>query len=135
MKSRFGYVSNSSSSSFCVVGIVLYNECFDENIVDGIRKRLVEEVEDIDEEDIKSEDTVEVIKMAFDYLPDFDFLEMTRGISDYYDQTILGFDIRRMKDDQTLGSIKDEVFAKLVQAGFTGKRDDIKMLLDGGYDG
>ena len=112
MKTRLGYVSNSSSSSFCIVGIVTE--------LDGDFKR--------DKDDCDYDcDFVECICQNLDF---------HRGIYDYGDGCwIIGKSITNMKDDETLASFKKRIFQELVKSGFTGGEDRIGIRIDGGYEG
>lgn len=112
MKTRLGYVSNSSSSSFCIVGIV--------TDLDGDFNR------GKDDSDYDC-DFVESICKNLDF---------HRGICDYgEDRWIIGKSIESMKDDETLASFKKRIFQELVKSGFTGGEDRIGIRIDGGYEG
>lgn len=103
MKIRKGYVSNSSSSSFFVVGVQYEQSKFDK---------------DYDDLDLEGTD-----------------LEYQNGISDYCGEYIIGIPILKMKDEQTLAQFKESIFEQLKKIGFIGNKEDIQILIDGGYDG
>lgn len=111
MKIRLGFVSNSSSTSFCICGISVY----------GKEAKDLFKIEDIDElwnlqcEDSDGKNVVEC------YSQD-DCL--------YY----IGVDIDHMKEDETKAQFKERVRGYLYK--LTGK-EDIKcgFLTDGWYDG
>ena len=107
MKIRMGFVSNSSSSSFCIVGVVVNDSNFGENI-------------DIETLENKAWDNK---------------LNVERGIANYYEKSIIGLCIYNMKDNQTLGEFKDLIYEKLKNIGYVDKKDKIDILIDGGYDG
>ena len=112
MKTRLGYVSNSSSSSFCIVGIVTE--------LDGDFKQ------DKDDSDYDYDFVERICKN----------LDFHRGIYDYSeDRWIIGKSIKSMKDDETLASFKKRIFQELVKSGFTGGEDHIGIRIDGGYEG
>ena len=104
---RTGYVSNSSTSSFTLVGIVIHRD-------------------DIEKEFGKEVSLYELFK---------DDLEVENGIQKYdEDDIIIGRDFREMKDDQTLRDFKMEVLKILVDKGW--KPNDYKRLkiaCDEGY--
>ena len=116
MKIRAGYVSNSSSSSFCIVGIAVYSgelgELFD----------LKEEYDDYHYYDFVKEN--------------LKGMDSHRGIEEYSsDSVIIGKHIYAMNDDETLGNFKEGIFEQLKKAGYKGSLEDIKIYVDGGYEG
>ena len=115
MKIRTGFVSNSSSSSFCIVGI---------SVQDGELSDLF----DVGEECYEFED---YYKFAYKCLKD---LDEHYGIYDYADSMIVGKKITRMKGDQTLNDFKKEIFEQLKQAGYKGNLDSIGIFIDGGFE-
>ena len=119
MKTRMGYVSNSSSSSFCIVGVVAdsYN--------------LAEQFDGYDEE--KYGDG------AYDFLEEKcgNKLYFEHGLENYSEeQWIVGMSIENMQDDQTLGDFKKAVFDLLKKSGWKGDDpNEVKIHIDGGYNG
>ncbi len=112
MKIRMGFVSNSSSSSFCVVGKIyedekneLYNK-FDEMIYD------LNENNEIDPS-----------------------LVTCQGISNYYDSIILGMEIENIQDNETMSQFKQRVLEQVKKIDPNVVTDDIQIYVDGGYDG
>ena len=95
MKTRTGYVSNSSSSSFCIVGVAVDEDDFKEMFGSEPDKM----------EDQSFYDFIEVFANGLDF---------HRGIEDYgEDCWIIGREIYALKDDQTLGGFKKEIFDSL----------------------
>lgn len=108
MKIRMGFVSNSSSSSFCLVGIS------------------IEEDEEID------------FYENFDELKDgfWDFDSELSIHHPEYCPWYIGKDIQCIKDNQTLKEFKEEVYKKLIDLGFTNiKLEDIGFKEYAWYDG
>jgi len=89
MKIRQGFVSNSSSSSFCIVGIGIDYEEHDE-----ILKLL----------------KIKDISALSDYSTDYDFISVYSSNCEY---GLIGYDMTDMKDDDTVKKIKDMCWNKL----------------------
>lgn len=105
MKVRTGFVSNSSSSSFCLIGIVFNEDDFSKKIKD-----------------------------VYDYFHGTG-LELVRGFDNYYDRYVVGIDPRNMKNEETLGQFKQKIFEKLKELGFKNDISKVDFRIDGGYDG
>ena len=117
MKIRSDYVSNSSSSSFMIVGAVFSND----KIYDIGEK--LGFVTDDDSGDIW--DIVEKIAEKFD-------IKYERGIENYYDEWCLGLHYGDMKDSETKKEFEKRVSDKLSE--ITGYHVDVNELVDGGRD-
>ena len=137
MKVRLNYVSNSSSSSFCIVGIVATNDEFD---VDSKNLRTALVADGLDE--ANSMDALEIINNLHCRFYDRKFrmllgdISVKNGLGNYSsDDVIVGLDIGRMRDDETLGQFKDRAYEQLKKIGFTGNREKISIFVDGGFDG
>ena len=115
MKIRSDYVSNSSSSSFMIVG-----EAFDEDTILEICKK-----NGIDTEDDSIWDAVDNIARKFK-------ISYERGIENYYDEWCLGLHYSDMKDSETKMEFEKRISDKLSE--ITGSHVDVGELVDGGRE-
>src|SRR5574344_777083 len=129
MKIRLGYVSNSSSSSFCVVGAVLTEKDFD---IEKF-KTYIGKTQNCSEYSTFSELFEQTFGQInfWDNIPGTN-LKITNGIAQYYDQFIVGQDIFELKDTETLGEFKKKILDDLKKIGY--KNDVVGIILDGGND-
>ena len=139
MKVRSCYVSNSSSTSFCIVGIVATNDEFD---VDSKKLRAALVADGCDEEQVNRLDAPEIIDALNNRFYDRKFrmllgdISVKHGLGNYSsDDVIVGLDIDRMRDNETLSQFKDRAYEQLKDIGFTGNREKISIHVDGGFDG
>lgn len=117
MKIRSDYVSNSSSSSFMIVG-----KAFDEDKIYEIGKKLGL-VSDDSEWD--TWDVLEQICGKFG-------IQYERGIENYYDEWCLGLHYEDMKDSETKKDFEKRVSDKLSE--MVGSEVKASALVDGGRD-
>lgn len=118
MKIRNGYVSNSSSSSFCVLGIT-QSALMDKN------PQIAEAFDNGDCEDL--EEYLGINWRTTD-------IQVVSGISEYYDEHIVGMSATEMKDDETLLDFKKRVTEWLKNKGLNVDVSDINWHIDGGMD-
>lgn len=111
MKIRNGFVSNSSSSSFCIYGISI----------------------DYDNTVITSDDVEDLLEYVDD-LADKLSLESACGISDYRDEIFIGLEpdtIFERYPDKTITEIKDIIANIFKENNISGTP---QWYVDGGYD-
>ncbi len=105
MKIRNGFVSNSSSSSFCLLGVYL------------------------------NEITGSTDKLAEDGFEDKTFLIMEYAINEEDGNHSYGLEPNKIPDDKTLSQVKDEIVDEFARLGFTILKRDVGFIHDGGYEG
>ena len=124
------YVSNSSSSSFMVVGKVFG---FDELVEMAKHNKLTSEYHEVpegEEPDYEDWDSYDIISGLEEKFPE---LEICCGIDSYYEDYCIGMGYGAMKEDETRKEFETRIAKQLSE--MTGK--DIKkvsLLVDGGRD-
>ena len=130
MKIRTDYVSNSSSSSFMVIGEVF---TWDDLVAIAKYNKLTSKyhpVKDGDEDDYNDWDSYDIISELEDKFPD---LEFNRGIDSYYNDYCVGIGYCGMKPDETRKDFETRIAKQLTE--MTGKEiTKVSCLVDGGRD-
>ena len=93
MKIRNGFVSNSSSSSFCIMGVVLPEDFDDESW------------DELDNKCYQRREEGKIVKSQW-------------GIDEYYECKLVGASPEDMKDDETLIQFKERIVYEMKELGF-----------------
>lgn len=117
MKVRQGFVSNSSSSSFCILGVLCQGYGADEKF--------------------KTEEMEDKLEELYDnwYSDKKCVLSIKRGIEEYYEHKLAGAYPSQMKDDETLKEFKQRILDEFKRYDIEVEMDDLKWHTDGGFCG
>lgn len=123
MKIRSDYVSNSSSSSFMLVG----KPFNDEELVKIAEHNKIGGPDATDYEDWDMYDIVEALENKFKDL-DFHY-----GLENYGEDVCIGMEYNSMKQDETRKEFEKRIAGRLKE--LTGEKTvKIECMIDGGYD-
>lgn len=115
MKIRNGFVSNSSSSSFCILGAT-----FSEGEV---------------VERLKNKPCVENNRCTtIDIALSGHKLSYCFGISDYYEEVIVGISADDLDENKSIAELKKDICEKLQNVFVDIELRDVKWFIDGGRD-
>ena len=130
MKIRTDFVSNSSSSSFMVVGKVFTS---DDLVAIAKHNKLTSKyhpAKDGEEPNYEDWDSYDIISKLESKFPD---LEFNRGLDNYYEDYCVGIGYDNMKPDETRKDFEARVAKQLSEmAGYD--ISSVSSLVDGGRD-
>lgn len=122
MKIRNGFVSNSSSSSFCILGKPFDYSDLETTFKDKDFSKLGNSLYEIGGNLVENTN-----------------LHSETGISEYYDNIIIGLDIDTIETkhaDKTINQVKTEIAEEMSKAwNVEIKPSEISFYTDGGFDG
>lgn len=126
MKIRADFVSNSSSSSFMLVG-----HAFDDEELKSIWLKIYPEDESKFDEMSENYDDELDYDIAYSFAEKLG-LECCKGIYDYADMHVIGLPFEKMDDNET-----KKQFIERIEKSFPPEfgKVEVEAIVDGGYDG
>ena len=121
MKTRSGFVSNSSTSSFCIFGVAV-GDAANTNDVDLYKL----------EEDIKTARNSTTLQQREGQVTTW--LVYENGLDEYYGAGLVGVYPNDLDWDQTLEQSAKEIVEELKKFGVKVDIDDVGFYTDQGYD-
>ena len=124
MKIRIDYVSNSSSSSFMLVG-----HAFDDSEL--VKMAEYNKIGGPEVTDYEDWDKYEIVEALEDKFKDLYF---NYGLENYGEEVCVGMEYTDMKQDETRKEFEKSIADRLKE--LTGKETvKVECMIDGGYDG
>lgn len=125
MKIRSDYVSNSSSSSFMLVG-----QSFNDEELVKIAKH--NKIGGPDVTDYEDWDKYEIVDALEDKFKDLD-LDFNYGLENYGEEVCIGMEYADMKQDETRKEFEKRIAGRLEE--LTGRETvKVECMVDGGFD-
>ena len=113
MKIRNGFVSNSSSSSFLIMGVMLDPDKFEGDNIDA-------------------DDAYELLRTVARVGCAYDWVHY--GLEDYGSQEFIGLSMAAIGEDETKAQFRQRIFDVLRVIGYKGTIEDVRIYQDQGHD-
>lgn len=113
MKIRNGFVSNSSSSSFLIMGVM-----FDPDKFEG--------------DNVDIDDAYELLRIVAQVASAYDWVHY--GLENYESQEFIGLSMADIEEDETKAQFRRRIFDVLRTIGYKGTIEDVRIYRDQGYN-